>query len=110
MEASMRPGQASEQPRGGRGGPWPLVAVNVALLAVLGVTAVLPAQPAGNRAPGQYAMVGGEFLAGGGGNAVYILDSTNQDIVAVRWDQSRGTLAGIGYQDLSAAAQGRPGR
>lgn len=89
---------------------WPWIAINAGLAAVIGITALAPAQPDGNRARGQYAMVGGEFLGGGGENAVYILDSTNQDLIAVRWDRTRQSLQGIGYRDLSVDAQERPGR
>ncbi|MEO1583264.1 MAG: hypothetical protein AAFR96_01675 [Planctomycetota bacterium] len=87
-----------------------LIAVNAGLAAVVGVTAMAPAQPGNERARGQYAIVGGEFLGGGGENAVFILDSTNQDLIAVRWDRTRQSLAGIGYRDLSLDAQERPGR
>ncbi len=89
---------------------WPLIAVNAGLAAVIGITALVPAQPGGNRARGEYAIVGGEFLGGGGENAVYILDATNQDLIAVRWDRTRGALQGIGYRDLTVDAQERPGR
>jgi hypothetical protein len=96
---------------GALGGRWPLIAVNAGLLAVIGVTALVPAQqPAGNRARGEYAMVGGAYLGGGGGNAVYVLDSVNQDMIAVRWDRTRKALAGIGYRDLTQDAQEKPSR
>ncbi|MEM8756304.1 MAG: hypothetical protein AAGF47_00800 [Planctomycetota bacterium] len=98
--------------RGGRGRPerWPLIAINAGLLVVLGVTTLAPAQPAGNRARGEYAILGGEFQGGGGGNAVYIIDASNQEMVAVTWDRSRRALAGIGYRDLARDSQERPGR
>ncbi|MEO1534168.1 MAG: hypothetical protein AAFS11_01215 [Planctomycetota bacterium] len=89
---------------------WPLIAVNAGLAAVIGITALAPAQPDANRARGDYAIVGGEFLGGGGENAIYILDATNQDLIAVRWDRTRRALQGIGYRDLSMDAQERPGR
>jgi hypothetical protein len=87
-----------------------LLAVNAGLVAVIGITALAPAQPDTNRARGEYAIVGGEYQGGGGENAVYILDATNQDLIAVRWDRSRKSLTGIGYRDLSLDAQERPGR
>ncbi|MEL6499577.1 MAG: hypothetical protein AAF937_07040 [Planctomycetota bacterium] len=93
-----------------RSGRWPLIAINAGLAAVIGITALAPAQPDANRARGDYAIVGGEFLGGGGENAVYIVDATNQDLIAVRWDRTRQALQGIGYRDLSVDAQERPGR
>ncbi len=89
---------------------WPLIAVNAGLAAIIGITALAPAQPNTNRARGDFAIVGGEFMGGGGENAVYILDATNQDLIAVRWDRTRQALQGIGYRDLSVDAQERPGR
>lgn len=87
----------------------PLIALNATLLVVLGIVSIAQAQP-GARARGNYAMVGGEFLGGGGGNAVYILDAANQELIAVKWDDSRKVLDGIGYRDLSKDAQQRSGR
>lgn len=87
----------------------PLIAVNAALLVVLGAVSIATAQP-GNRARGDYAMVGGEILGGGGGNAVYILDASNQELIAVKWDTSRKLLEGIGFRDLNKDSQERSGR
>lgn len=89
---------------------WPLVAVNAGLLVVLGVATLAPAQPGAQRARGDYAMVGGEFQGGGGANAVYILDASNQELIAVSWDRNRRSLNGIGYRSLDRDAQERPGR
>jgi hypothetical protein len=91
-----------------------LLALNVALLACLAlVTAssrVTAQQPAA-RAPGDYKVISGEVL-GQTAHAVYLVDATNQEVVAVYWDQSRRRLAPIGYRDLAADAlqAGRPGR
>lgn len=87
----------------------PLIALNAGLVVVLGIVTAAGAQP-GARARGNYAMVGGEFLGGGGANAVYILDAANQELIAVKWDESRKVLDGIGYRDLSKDAQQRSGR
>lgn len=87
----------------------PLIALNAGLLVVLGIVSIAQAQP-GARARGNYAMVGGEYLGGGGANAVYILDAANQELIAVKWDESRKVLDGIGYRDLNKDAQQRGGR
>jgi hypothetical protein len=89
-----------------------LIALNLVLLAALAVVTLAPlagAQPAAARRPGRYTMVGGR-IQGANTNAIYILDATNQELVAVRWDDSRKTLAPIGYRDLTADTQVRPGR
>ncbi len=86
-----------------------LIALNAALLGILGVVSVAVAQP-GNRGRGDYAMVGGEFTGGGSGNAIYILDASNEEIIAVRWDQGRKQLVGLGYRSLATDTQERRGR
>ena len=54
-------------------------------------------------------MVSGRII-GGNANAVYIVDSSNQEMIAVRWNESSKSLDGLGYRDLSADAQTQPGR
>jgi hypothetical protein len=78
-------------------------------LAVVTIAPLAGAQPASARRPGRYTMVGGR-VQGGNTSAIYILDSTNQEMVAVRWDDSRKVLAPIGFRDLTADTQVRPGR
>lgn len=84
-----------------------LIALNVALLAVLAVTVLGPQADAQRgqpvRARGQYTLIGGQ-IQGGNTNAVYILDSTNQELVVVRWSGSNKSLDGIGYRNLAADA------
>lgn len=90
-----------------------LVALNAALLAILAIVTLAPPLVASGqqatRARGRYTMVGGE-IQGGNSNAIYVLDAANQEMVALRWDDSRKTLLGIGYRDLNDDAQVRPGR
>lgn len=79
-----------------------LIALNVALLGVLGVVTLGPGAAAQNqqrRLMGEYTMVGGA-AEGVTGNVVYILDSSNMQLVALRWDQTRKAVSGIGYRDL----------
>ena len=40
-------------------------------------------------------------------SVIYIVDSTNQEILAMRWDRSRKALSGIGYRNMSVDS-GRP--
>lgn len=92
--------------------PRGLLAANAALLLLLGAVTLAPtagAQRAANRAPGDYTMVAGR-IQGGSSNAVYIVDSANQEMIAVRWNIGAKSLDGVGYRDLSADAQMSPGR
>jgi hypothetical protein len=101
--------------RGRRG----LLVLNAALLAALVLLTWGPAaigqnaQPAGGgggaRARGDYTMVAGKTIAGGP-SAVYIVDSSNQELVALRWDQSKQQMVGMGYRNLQGDARAIPGR
>lgn len=79
-----------------------LLGVNLALLVAVGGVfwAANPglAQP-GNRGRSTYLMIGGE-IQGGNANALYILDTTNEEMIAVRWNQSRTRLEGLGYRNV----------
>ncbi len=81
-----------------------LLWLNAALLLILALLALAPGaqarQPA-SRPHGQYAMVSAE-VQGLTERAVVILDSANQQMVALRWDRSRKALAPLGYRDIGA--------
>ncbi|USN97904.1 MAG: hypothetical protein H6810_06830 [Phycisphaeraceae bacterium] len=102
-------------PRSGRGhrrGLAPLVALNAALLAGLGLVEFGPvawAQPETSRPRGEYTLVGGEIQTGNS-NAVYIIDSVNQEMIVLRWEDGRNILTGIGYRDLDADSKSRTQR
>lgn len=92
-----------------------LIAANVVLLALLvGLSMVTPAgaqnsgQPPG-RARGEYTMVAGRTNSGGS-SVIYVLDATNQEVVALKWDQSRLTMSGVGYRSLTGDSKVTPGR
>ncbi|QKK06665.1 MAG: hypothetical protein HND58_01210 [Planctomycetota bacterium] len=55
-------------------------------------------------------MVAGEIRAGGDASGIYIIDSVNEEMVVVRWDDNRGTLSGIDYRSLATDTARRPGR
>jgi hypothetical protein len=66
-------------------------------------------RPADIRARGDYTMVSGKSNAGGP-SVIYVVDSANQEIVALRWDQAGKAMSGIGYRSLQndgRAARGR---
>jgi hypothetical protein len=92
--------------------PRALIALNAALLLVLGVVTLAPesyAQRAAHRIRGEYTMVSGRIM-GGNTSAVYIVDAANQELLAVRWNPATKALEGIGYRNLRADGQFGPGR
>lgn len=93
-----------------------LIAANVLLLVAGAVFIARPAlvqtaiaQPEAARPRGQYTMISGKTNQGGP-HAVYILDAASREIVALRWDQSRQSLIGIGYRNLETDARLTQGR
>jgi hypothetical protein len=88
-----------------------LIAVNAALLGVLAAVTLSPSTFAqrGSRARGAYMMVSGKIV-GGNAHAVYILDASNQDMIAARWNETTQSLDVIGYRDIQADTQNQPGR
>ncbi len=90
-----------------------LLGANLALLAGVVVVhwAASPgrAQDGLDRGRGSYLMIGGE-IQGGDSNAVYILDTINEEMIAVRWNHSRSQLDGLGYRDVRRDAAQEGGR
>lgn len=54
-------------------------------------------------------MVSGAFF-GSQADAVFIVDATNREMAAVRWDPSSRSVRLAGYRDLARDADERPGR
>ncbi len=83
-----------------------LVALNLVLAAAVGATFVVEAtgQSGAPRGRGEYTMIGGE-VQGGNANAIYVLDGSNQEMIALRWNDSRNRLEGIGFRDLDKDTQ-----
>lgn len=65
------------------------------------------------RAHGQYLMLSGR-VQGANTNALYLIDTANQELVALKWNRSAGRLEALGYRSLQADAgatvQQVPGR
>lgn len=53
------------------------------------------------RPAGRYTVVGGMTL-GSHANSIYVLDAANRELIALRWNDSRRELEGVGYRDLVA--------
>lgn len=90
-----------------------LAVLNGALILALGLVLLsspATAQPGGPaRARGEYTMVAGKTVSGSN-SAVFVLDAANREMVAVRWDQTKKSLLGIGYRNLDADSKAQPGR
>jgi len=60
------------------------------------------------RQQGQYTMVAGK-QQGSAAAVVYVLDSKNKEMVAVRWNAGQSKLDGVGFRNLASDADA-PGR
>jgi hypothetical protein len=60
------------------------------------------------RARGEYTMVTGRV--GSGRPVVYIVDSANQEMVALRWDTGKQNFTGVGYRNILTDARAARGR
>jgi hypothetical protein len=78
-----------------------LLAVNAALLVLLAVVTFAPSADAQIRPPAKYAMVVGG-VSGSTSSAVYIVDTVNQELMAVNYEHSTKRLKGIGYRNIAA--------
>jgi hypothetical protein len=94
-----------------------LIGLNVALACCLGVTLLSRthaiAQEEGrvtnSRLRGEYTMITARTNAGGP-HAVWVLDAANAEMVALKWDQSRQSLIGAGYREVTSDLRVSPGR
>lgn len=94
-----------------------LMGLNIALAFLLGATLVSrtdafaqeEGRPANLRARGEYTMITARTNQGGP-HAVWVLDAANGEMVALKWDQSRQSLIGAGYRELSSDVRVSPGR
>jgi hypothetical protein len=78
-----------------------LLALNAALLVLLAVVTFAPTADAQVRARGRYAMVAGG-VSGSMSSAVYIIDTVNQELIAVNYEHNTKRLIGIGHRNLTA--------
>tara|TARA_E500000318_G_scaffold85651_2_gene81757 strand:- start:16124 stop:16456 length:333 start_codon:yes stop_codon:yes gene_type:complete len=98
----------------GRSGRSGLVALNLALLAILGLVTLSPqvgAQMEGNdmRVRGVYTVIGSDTL-GETASTIHVLDSANREIVSLRWNESTKALEGLGFRDLVRDVNSDPER
>ncbi|MCA9277621.1 MAG: hypothetical protein H6815_02395 [Phycisphaeraceae bacterium] len=84
-----------------------LIVLNCGLaVAVAGVatTSSVIGQAGQARGRGNYTAISAN-MQGGNSSAIFILDAANQEMVAVRWNDSRRSLEGIGYRNLTEDAK-----
>lgn len=84
-----------------------LVALNAAMLLALGVVTLAPAATAqqAQRPRGEYLLLGGQ-MTGSPSSGVHVIDTSNQEMITLKWDQSRQAFDGLGYRNLRQDAQG----
>lgn len=92
-----------------QGPPVRLIAANVVLLGALAALTIVGLQsPAGAqpgaaapavRGRGDYTMVSGRYQ-GGTANMVYLLDSANQELLALEWNRNRNEFVPLGLRSL----------
>jgi hypothetical protein len=87
-----------------------LVLLNAALLAGIAAVTFGPQAIAQNdRRRAQYVITAGT-VKGTEVAAIWIIDETNQDLIALAWNSQQGQLDGLGYRDLVADAGTLVGR
>ncbi len=88
-----------------------LITLNVLLIVALVLVSLGPSESHAqnnNRARGQYSAIGMN-VTGSVSDAIVLIDSNNQELVALRWDPSRRSLVGIDYASLQNAPAGGGG-
>jgi hypothetical protein len=81
-----------------------LIALNAGLLCLLALVTFGAVADAQIRPRGKYTMVTGR-ANGALADVVYIVDTVNQEMIAVTFDPNEKQLNGIGYQNLAGAAR-----
>ncbi len=95
-----------------RGGGVPtLIALNAALLAALGWVSWSGPAEAQSPPRSDYVMVAGR-VAGSAIPALWVVDQTREELVALMWNPTTARLEGVGYRslasDASALLRGQP--
>lgn len=78
-----------------------LIAVNAGMLGLLAAVTFLPASNAQFRATGSYQMVSATS-PGVPSGVVFIIDETNQSMIAVGYDPNTKVMSGLAGRDLAA--------
>ncbi len=95
----MQSRTTSSPPKSLRG----LIVLNAALLTALAAVTLGPTSTAQPRLRGEYTMAAGG-VNGLQAAAAYIIDVTNQEMIAITYDPSSKSLQGMGYRNLAVDA------
>ena len=82
-----------------------LVVLNGLLLCLLAAVTFAPTADAQYRARGAYTMSAGR-VNGADSSAVYVVDTANQELIAVTYNPNTKVIDGIGYRNLAGDAAG----
>lgn len=86
-----------------------LVVLNAGLGALVLGTLVFAQPTSPPRPRGEYTMVSGKSIAGSK-DIIYIVDATSREVIALRWENSRKSLVGVGYRNLDVDSALPPAR
>ena len=78
-----------------------LVSANVAALGLLAIVELSAAARAQQRPRGTYTAASGR-IEGTETHALYIIDETTQEMIAVQWDPRAKQVKGLGYRSMGA--------
>jgi hypothetical protein len=86
-----------------------LIGANVAALGLLAVVELSASARAQQRPRGTYTAASGR-IEGTETHALYIVDESSQEVIAVQWEPKSRQIKGIGYRSLANDANelGRP--
>ena len=77
-----------------------LVAANIAALGLLALVELSASARAQQRPRGTYTAASGR-IEGTETHALYLVDETTQEVIAVQWDPRSKQLKGLGYRNMA---------
>ncbi|HVZ93581.1 MAG TPA: hypothetical protein VG797_03635 [Phycisphaerales bacterium] len=85
-----------------------LIALNAVAIALLALVSFTPGasaeqQPRSTRGRGDYTMVSAK-IQGQQESGVFIIDSSNSEMLVIKWDSGRRAITGLGYRNLTTDA------
>lgn len=91
-----------------------LIGLNAGLIALLGLVTLGPqtlaqARPS-DRLPGRYLFVASPVMGSGNAGPIYVLDTSNAELITLRWVGLSDDLEPAGYRSIDRDAALDPGR
>ena len=81
-----------------------VIALNIALVAILSAVALVPTTEATFTAEQQYIALP-STASGVTTGIVFLMNTTQRELVAISWDHNKNSIVTLGYRNLSADAQ-----